>query len=115
MTNVSKRRASKAEGPDRPRRGTRARRELLSELSKAAGVAWARSYRDAVHREGRRAAGGFPGTLSESRQQFARIVEPELLRESGATATYDECEECVRVLYSSARTEWLSRREEDCT
>jgi hypothetical protein len=115
VTNVTKRRASNTEGPDKPRRGTRARRELLSELSQAAGVAWARTYREAVHKEGRRAAGGFPGTLSEARQQFARIVEPELHRESGMAASYDECEECVRLLYSSARNEWLSRREEDCT
>ncbi|MBW2522543.1 MAG: hypothetical protein JRI23_00130 [Deltaproteobacteria bacterium] len=112
---MTKRRASNAEGSDRPRRGTRARRELLTQLSQAAGIAWARTYREAVHREGRRAAGGFPGTLSEARQQFARIVEPELSRESGLAASYDECEECVRLLYSSARNEWLSRREEDST
>jgi hypothetical protein len=42
-------------------------------------------------------------------------VEPELSRESGLAASYDECEECVRLLYSSARNEWLSRREEDST
>lgn len=80
------------------RRGREARAET-------AGRDWAAAVRGALHSEGRRAAGGWPGTMSEARAELLRAMGP------GASSTPDEVSRLARILYSAARESWLMHRD----
>jgi len=66
------------------------------------GVAWAVSVRQALEREGRPAAGGWPGTMSQARTLAARAAK---------RATAAERERLARDLYAAAKAHWLDHRE----
>ncbi|MBX3274575.1 MAG: hypothetical protein KF729_30195 [Sandaracinaceae bacterium] len=70
------------------------------------GRRWAREVVSSLHGAGRRASGGWPGTLSEARSYAA-----PLLRDTAFEAPSDAREEVARVLYAAARTDWLGRRD----
>jgi hypothetical protein len=80
------------------RRGLEARVE-------SAGRDWAEAVRIALHSEGRRAAGGWPGTMSEARAQLVRAVG------SAGSGSPDEASRLARILYSAARESWLLHRD----
>jgi hypothetical protein len=80
------------------RRGREARAE-------SAGRDWAASVRLELHSEGRRAAGGWPGTMSEARAQVARTMGPT------SSSAPDEVSRLARILYSAARESWLLHRD----
>lgn len=67
------------------------------------GRAWADAVREGLEREGRRAAGGWPGTVSEARARVADLGEP-----AGASA--GERDRLARVIYHAARSFWLMNR-----
>ena len=67
-----------------------------------AGLAWAGEMRAALHAEGRPAAGGWPGTLSEARARVVSVVGRQ---------RDEELERFARLLYGAARDAWLSQRE----
>lgn len=110
---MPKPRARPSAPPPSQRRNTRARLELLTELSGAIALAWANSCREALHKEGRAASGGFPGTLTEARTRFLQRIGPELERRSLAPASYEEQEREARAIFRRARSEWLAWREDD--
>ena len=70
------------------------------------GRRWAREVVASLHGAGRRAAGGWPGTLSEARSYAAPLL-------SGASfeAPSEAREEVARVLYAAAREGWLGHRD----
>jgi hypothetical protein len=76
----------------------------LDALAKELGQAWAKEERDALHAEGRRAAGGWPGVRSEARNRAARVFADQPPPERDRLAT---------LLYHSARDAWLDAREPD--
>ncbi|MCB9618110.1 MAG: hypothetical protein H6724_01520 [Sandaracinus sp.] len=76
----------------------------LDALAKELGQAWAKEERDALHAEGRRAAGGWPGVRSEARNRAARFFADQSPTERDRLAT---------LLYHSARDCWLDAREPD--
>lgn len=80
----------------------------LERAVEAAGHAWAIEWADALRREGRAVAGGWPGTLSEAR---VRVVA--CARQSGRqrTTTHAEIERLTKKAYEAARNSWLSRCE----
>ena len=80
----------------------------LERAVEAAGHAWAIEWADALRREGRAVAGGWPGTLSEAR---VRVVA--CARQAGRqrTTTHAELERLTKKAYEAARTSWLSRCE----
>jgi len=80
----------------------------LERAVEAAGHAWAIEWADALRREGRAVAGGWPGTLSEAR---VRVVA--CARQAGRqrTTTHAEIERLTKKAYEAARTSWLSRCE----
>lgn len=69
------------------------------------GRAWADSVRAHLCSEGRAAAGGWPGTLSEARARLATITG------TSAKPTADERDRLARLLYGAARQYWLVHRE----
>ncbi|MFT3772950.1 MAG: hypothetical protein QM820_46790 [Minicystis sp.] len=87
--------------------GAAARRAQIEESATALGRTWAKGCRDDLHREGRLASGGWPGTLKEARARIGRdlIVEARGRRKK-LVITEAEREIAVRAAYSSARDEW---------
>lgn len=90
-----------------------ARREALELGSTSAGVRWAAHYRDQLHKQGRPAAGGWPGTMNEARVHAAAFFGTELPRRGMGALTYQESEFAARAVYAAARRHWLLRQERE--
>ncbi|MEM9070080.1 MAG: hypothetical protein AAGE52_16350 [Myxococcota bacterium] len=71
------------------------------EAAAEAGRTWAGKLRSTLAAEGRAAAGGWPGTMSEAR---ARLPFP-----LGHGLGAEELARLTRVLYHAARDTWLSK------
>jgi hypothetical protein len=84
------------------------RQTSIEASATALGRTWAAGCRHELHREGRTASGGWPGTLSEARARVGRrlVVEASGGR-SELHITDAEREVAARLAYSSARAEWL--------
>mgnify|MGYP006929325263 CR=1 FL=1 len=67
------------------------------------GRAWAASVRETVHAEGRPAAGGWPGTVTEARARVSAAVPGTLPPEVQRAL--------AKLLYSTARDARLEQRE----
>jgi hypothetical protein len=80
------------------------RAATLGEAATVAGSRWAKTQRESLHAEGRRAVGGWPGTMSEARN-YARGAA---LR---AGLSHDELAWMARMVYDSARRDWLATRD----
>ncbi|AUX45794.1 uncharacterized protein SOCE26_072900 [Sorangium cellulosum] len=85
---------------------TDARRSFLEQGAVALGQTWAARWRTDLHREGRPAAGGWPGTLREARIQVENTLAGELLHRKMPPITGAERELAARTAYASARIEW---------
>jgi hypothetical protein len=81
-----------------------AKRTLEAKLE-TAGREWAASVRLELHRQGRRAAGGWPGTMSEARAQIVQSLGAPV------APPPDELGRLARILYGAARTTWLMQRD----
>ena len=84
---------------------------LLEQRAVIGGQLWARRIRQEFHEQGRRAAGGWPGTVSEARARVAEFVIPWVARKGMVAVTSAECEQAARTLYASARNTWLAQRD----
>jgi hypothetical protein len=82
------------------------RQRFIEQSANALGQAWARRWRQDLHREGRPAAGGWPGTLREARTQVEITLPGELCHRKMPAITGVERELAARTAYSSARDEW---------
>lgn len=82
------------------------RRKLIEERAVALGQTWAERCRQDLHREGRPAAGGWPGTLREARTRVEHALRIELGGRKMAAITEGEREIAARAAYASARDEW---------
>ncbi len=83
----------------------------FTESAIALGQTWAEERRAELHREGRRASGGWPGTLREARLRVERLLSGKLSPRTLAAVTWDEREEAARTAYASARVAWCRRAE----
>jgi len=83
-----------------------ARRLFLERSAITLGRTWAEERRSELRREGRLAAGGWPGTLREARLRVDRFLLREMPQQKLSTVTDAEREIAARAAYSSARTEW---------
>jgi hypothetical protein len=72
-----------------------------------AGEAWAMAVREVVQKDGRKAAGGWPGTLSEAKAEMAISLGPR------PALGEEETSRLVRVFYEAARDRWLRHRERE--
>ena len=75
------------------------------------GQTWAEEWRADLRREGRPAAGGWPGTLREARVRVERFLLSEMSRRKMAAVTEAEREVAARAAYASARHEWCRQAE----
>ncbi|WP_437955455.1 hypothetical protein WME76_28590 [Sorangium sp. So ce119] len=85
---------------------TTARQQFIEQSATTLGQAWAKRWRQDLHREGRPAAGGWPGTLREARTQVEITLPTEMLHRKMAAITGVERELAARTAYASARNEW---------
>ncbi|MGK3986604.1 hypothetical protein WMF37_36625 [Sorangium sp. So ce291] len=85
---------------------TTARQRFIEQSATTLGQAWARRWRQDLHREGRPAAGGWPGTLREARTQVEITLPGEMLHRKMPAITGVERELAARTAYASARNEW---------
>lgn len=92
-----------------PPRGTPSsvRRTVIDSLAAALGQLWARRSREALHREGRAAAGGWPGTVGEATAYVAQALLSDQHRLPSPMLSPAERELLARAVYASARHEWL--------
>ncbi len=86
-----------------------ARQAFIEKTAAALGRTWAEGRRAELHREGRPAAGGWPGTLREARGCVERELPRELRGHRMTAITTQEREVAARTTYASARTEWRRR------
>jgi hypothetical protein len=91
------------------------RRTLLDQSAVALGEAWARRSREILSAEGRRAIGGWPGTMSEARARTRDHLATEPVRRQLGRVGDQEIEQAARVTYARAREVWLAgaEREDD--
>ena len=93
---------------------TSARRTLLLERAAASvGETWARGWLAELVSEGRSAAGGWPGTISQARSRVRAVVIAELARARFEPAGPAELDQTARVAYARAREVWLSSAKAD--
>lgn len=83
------------------------RRAVIDSLATALGQSWARRSREALHRDGRAAAGGWPGTVGEATAYVAQALLSDQYRLPTPVLTPAERELLARAVYASARHEWL--------
>lgn len=84
------------------------RRAMLTDGAINVGAQWASGWREAMRREGRAIAGGWPGTLPEARARVAAYFGAELARRRMPVMTTDELQVAVAATYEKARRDWLT-------
>jgi hypothetical protein len=92
--------------------GTDRRRAYLSRHAVALGRQWADETRTHLGAQGR-AAGAWPGTLSEARALVDRLLVTQVARRRLAAPTDSVRSDVARELYDAARKHWNSRRQRD--
>jgi hypothetical protein len=96
---------------DRAKERAELRRAFLEQTAVTVGRLWADQWRHDLQREGRPAAGGWPGTLREARARVEHHLQEELDPRKIAEVTGAERELLVRRAYASARAEWFLNAE----
>lgn len=91
--------------------GAESAQSPLSQRAQAVGERWASQVRTEVHGQNRRAAGGWPGTMSGARVLVTQEVLPSLDLASVRDLTHEDRERAAQVVYRSARDWWLERQE----
>ena len=89
------------------------RQKLLAAGAALAGEKWTQLWREELRAQGRRAVGGWPGTLSEARAHARCYCAAELRRMGWTELTTEELECAARRTYAYARDHWLSRAERE--
>jgi hypothetical protein len=81
-----------------------ARAARLAEVAAVTGARWATSQLESFRAAGRKASGGWPGTLSEARNYVSA-------REVNAGLSSEELLWMTRAVYDAAKQDWLSKRD----
>lgn len=94
-----------------PKSRAELRRMFLEQSAITLGQSWADQWRDDLRREGRPAAGGWPGTLREARVRVEHHLLAEVTRRKMSAVTEAEREIAARKAYASARAQWCRQAE----
>jgi hypothetical protein len=86
---------------------------LLERTAVAVGETWARGWLAELGSEGRSAAGGWPGTITQARSRVRAVVTAELARARFQPAAADEVDRTARAAYARAREVWLASAKAD--
>ncbi|MGD0674664.1 MAG: hypothetical protein ABSC94_04555 [Polyangiaceae bacterium] len=85
------------------------RRSTLDQAAADVAAAWVNVWIGDLRVEGRRIAGGWPGTLREVRG----LVRSELATRRLTPASFEELESVARTAYAIARRSWLACAEQE--
>ena len=86
---------------------------LLERTAVTVGETWARGWLAELGSEGRSAAGGWPGTITQARSRVRAVVTAELARARFQPAAADEVDRTARAAYARAREVWLASAKAD--
>ena len=86
---------------------------LLERAAVSVGETWARGWLAELGSEGRSAAGGWPGTITQARSRVRAVVTAELARARFQPAAADEVDRTARAAYARAREVWLASAKAD--
>jgi hypothetical protein len=79
---------------------------LLEEAALAVARVWAGACCVELKREGRKAEGGWPGTMPEARMRVGEEASRILTARSLPPLSYDELGRLARLAYDEARRSW---------
>ncbi len=85
----------------------------MERTARVVGEDWARARVAQLGSEGRSAAGGWPGTITEARSRVRSLVASELARERFQPAAVEEVDRAARAAYSRARAVWATLAKAD--
>ncbi len=86
---------------------------FIAPRAEAAGRSWAAAIRAAIHREKRRASGGWPGTMTEARHRASNQLLHHQEFERYGVVSAQSREVAARMVYAAARSAWLQCRDPD--
>ena len=89
------------------------RQNQLAERATSLGLEWAKRWRDNLQAEGRRAAGAWPGTLSEARARVDQLIALEQLDQVSKPVTDAERNDIARAMYAAAKKHWNEHRDRE--
>lgn len=89
------------------------RQLLLAERASSLGLDWAKRWRETLQAEGRRAAGAWPGTLSEARARVDQLIAVEQVEQAAKNVTDSERNEIARAMYAAAKRHWNEHRDRE--
>lgn len=89
----------------------RMRGELIAEGAHHVGRAWAVARVNALREERRATSGAWPATLTEARGQVDVTLRNWLVERGQSPISPHEREAAVRMVYATAKREWLTYRE----
>ncbi|HSO00124.1 MAG TPA: hypothetical protein VLS89_17650 [Candidatus Nanopelagicales bacterium] len=95
-----------AEEPKGGEREPDARQAGLEQGAITTGELWADRWRESLRLQGRRASGGWPGTMTEARALVAAYFSAAPV---GPALTCHELESAARISYARAKHHWLAR------
>lgn len=82
------------------------RESVLEQAALSAAREWAKTCRADLALDGRRAAGGWPGTIPEARMRASAQAAKALSDRSMSALTHDELLRAARITYDEARRVW---------
>ncbi len=86
---------------------------LVDRAARSAGEDWAHAFVAELGAEGRSAAGGWPGTLSEARARVWPRLASALASERLQPAIHTEVDGAARTAYARARAVWAALAKAD--
>jgi hypothetical protein len=98
---------------DRSEDRKQARRALLEAGALEAGKLWVGGFCDELRVQGRRAVGGWPGTMPEARARVIAYFTEELRRRNMVALTYEELNWVAKAAYAAAKRDWRALCEPD--
>jgi hypothetical protein len=97
--------------PSRAAERDERRKAFLEQTAATVARNWVDQCRHDLRLEGRAAAGGWPGTLSEARIRVKHQLDDEFARHTIAEVSGTERELVARTAYTRARTQWFRKAE----
>ena len=83
------------------------REAVLGEQPGLLGQTWATEWVQTMRSEGRRVAGGWPGTIPEARMRAQEHIDRELRVRKMPLLSHEELDQVTALVYERARNGWI--------
>lgn len=95
-----------ASAPDDAAKGRSRREALLSSAAQDLAQQWLSTWCEDLRSEGRRIAGGWPGTVPEARARVVAYFSPELSRRRLQPLSASEVQLATQLVFDGAKRGW---------